>query len=543
MKITRLVIQNFRCIESFKLNISGSPIVNVIGSINGNTAKSNGAGKTSVFLAILQCLYNWNPKHPVIKDNYREGKYPYKITIDFTKDSNKYRLVNDRTENKHLVYENNLLIPLKTATQLKQYLESLLKVDEKLFAQLLYFNTHVLTEGNIKDLLSEKYILKVLNTNNLTAYSSYINKKIKDIRQEITIRSETLQTYATSLRDMANNDNLVSEEDCNSAKEELQRAVEDLQNLGSLKLPHDKNTLQADIIKCQALIQSIKNKNQEVTTLQSKIDSMISSKKCPYCQGEVISLDNLKEELEKKIESNKQDVATARDLRENTTIRKKENQSTETDYKHLHSSFLGLVNAKKDRYNKLIALYTAQQLSRDNYKLAQENHDKVQSQLKELTKDVNEWVFLLSIFKSGQITNYYLNTAVNNLQKHIDSFTRLTRFDILIVSSRSKLTYEFTDRKSGLPLKFVELSSGEQTRVALILMFGVLQSITNATIGNLNILVMDEILSFLDSEGVSFVNELLTSLEGKTTYIVSHASTVEGEKLYIDKKNNSVKEG
>jgi DNA repair exonuclease SbcCD ATPase subunit len=87
--------------------------------------------------------------------------------------------------------------------------------------------------------------------------------------------------------------------------------------------------------------------------------------------------------------------------------------------------------------------------------------------------------------------------------------------------NKGKMEYKFID--DGSVKEFSALSSGEQTRVSLLLLLATLKSIEQLLGMQINFLVFDELFGVLDDEGIHFIDNVLTELrKEKAVFVVNH---------------------
>jgi DNA repair exonuclease SbcCD ATPase subunit len=105
------------------------------------------------------------------------------------------------------------------------------------------------------------------------------------------------------------------------------------------------------------------------------------------------------------------------------------------------------------------------------------------------------------------------------------------------INSSDKLNVVITD--NGQDVEMAALSSGERARVniaALLAIRKLMQGLSNT---KTNLLVLDETIENLDSEGKERLIEVLLAEEGLNTFLISHGfSHPLLEKISVVKRNN-----
>jgi exonuclease SbcC len=92
-----LYIENFRCFDKSHIDFDKFNSALIVGVRNNNSDVSNGAGKTSIFLALEYCIFNEYPLN--MERMIRDGCKSTKIIFDFELDSVIYRIVRTRAKN------------------------------------------------------------------------------------------------------------------------------------------------------------------------------------------------------------------------------------------------------------------------------------------------------------------------------------------------------------------------------------------------------------------------------------------------------------
>jgi exonuclease SbcC len=91
-----LYVENFRCFDKSNIDFDKFDSALLIGVRDNNTEKSNGSGKTSIFLAIEYCLFNEYKLN--MERMIRDGCKTTKVQFDFIIDNIIYRIVRSRSK-------------------------------------------------------------------------------------------------------------------------------------------------------------------------------------------------------------------------------------------------------------------------------------------------------------------------------------------------------------------------------------------------------------------------------------------------------------
>lgn len=169
-----------------------------INSING----TNGASKTSIYLALAQGLYNKNPKNTRVDDvsNYVTGQ-PYEITIFFTKDNDSYKVVNSRKTGNITVEVNGKNISMKTIPQNLELIREILEVPYETFTNMTYQSTDSTLDlvEESTDSARKNFINKLLKFNELDIKLAETKDKIKALKTEVKNNEKLVETLQASV--------------------------------------------------------------------------------------------------------------------------------------------------------------------------------------------------------------------------------------------------------------------------------------------------------------------------------------------------------
>lgn len=211
----------------------------------------NGSSKTSLFLALQQALFNKNAKGAKIEDcsNSITGN-PYEIEVEFTKDSDEYRIVNSRKTGKIDLYKNGKNIALRKIPEVLKQIQEILGCDYALFADLTY--------------QSKESKLNLLDSSTNAGRAEFVNRILK---------LDELDTELARL-----NDRRKALEGKNGRIAQLQSAIESLE--GSIALPV---TVPEEVEEDESVIVKLRVKLEELlqkhTTLADEYKKLSAAAK------------------------------------------------------------------------------------------------------------------------------------------------------------------------------------------------------------------------------------------------------------------------
>jgi len=545
---------------------------------------TNGMGKSSIPLIIEEALYNKNSKgikKADIPNRYvNEG---YDISLDFTKDSDHYKIIINRKSNiKVKLLKNEQDISSHTATNTYKTLQEIIGIDFKTFSQLVYQNTNnSLQFLTATDTTRKKFLIDLLNlehyvklfdlfkeearrtTLNLTSVESKIatvekwllDNKLQDTSLypliEISIDTEEdekkLATLTNEISNISSKNKKILQ---NNTYKDMLNTV-DLSIVKNSKVTEKKSYdfLQEEIGKIQ---QAVAGSNKLLEKLEKLGDH------CPTCEQDIDSefkTSLLEQERAKKIENNKKGKEILEEIhlikennKEYENARKVEKE-WENLYRNIDNSLPTDILDQQDLEvrSSLISerLSSARKeltrISLENEKITKRNTriqvileqtDKFQEELEEATKVLNkeqELVSNLEMLKKAFSTNGLLAYKIENLVKELEELTNTYlgelsdgRFTLEFVVSNDKLNVQITD--NGNIVDILALSSGELARVNTATLIAIRKLMSSISKSKINILFLDEVINVLDDTGREKIVEVLLK-ENLNTYIVSHGWT------------------
>lgn len=175
----------------------------------------NGASKTSIYLAVVQCLFNKNPKGTKIDDvsNTVTGK-PYEITLFFDKGKDRYKIINSRKQGTIYIEYNGKNISKKTIPQNLELIKDILSDQYETFANMTYQSTDstldLLEEST--DTARKNFINKILKFDELDEMLVDVKNKAKEVKSEVASTERLLTTLESSVLPLRTVEDYISTE-------------------------------------------------------------------------------------------------------------------------------------------------------------------------------------------------------------------------------------------------------------------------------------------------------------------------------------------
>ena len=304
-----LKIENFFSHKSSEIDFSLFNSALLVGSVDGDYHKSNGAGKSVVMESILWCLYN-KSRATTMDDVITWGENRCEVSLSFSHSEKDYLVKRTRMRNTStstvdlfILEEDGKWKPLSGSTsgETNDRIVNLLKIDYKTFVNSAYFRQNDISEFATSEASKKKEILKsIVDISRWDGFEKEGKKKAKDIQTEIV----KLQAKFDALNSEVNN-LLLSEEDLSKAskllddksreKGILQDKVEALSEK-YLKMKNNIDTASWD--RAVADISTLKSSGKE---LKIRFDQVITSLTKRLEKNEALSAKILN--LEKRIKT------------------------------------------------------------------------------------------------------------------------------------------------------------------------------------------------------------------------------------------------
>jgi len=491
---------------------------------------SNGAGKTALFSAIYQGLYNKNSKDPKATITNTNNMYtgnPYKIDIEFEKSEVTYRVINDRNKNNIKILKDGVDIsPKGIANQLVE-LKNIIGFDFQTFTSLTFLNQQSL--ASIIDLTNKDNIVyQFFDIEAINTLEKSLKKRKRDRGEDLVIANSKISVIKKQLS-LANTFEVIDIEAILAQKDHqqsvlnsimLQYSSDRVKVLGNSIKMYDSKLSQLYIDK--ALLEK---EGKDVKELLEHL----SKGTCPTChqkysgdlQGTEDSLKSLKKEY--------LDIC----------IKEESLKNQRAIFEKKLSDIIDELDDKKGEVERVIRTLSVQALSAQDNNIAyakikgsidelQGELDDIEEELPEVEDDLFLLDTLIAVLKSGAVVNEYLKKYKLLFIKNFRALKKYTAFDmdITIKVDKGKLIYTFFD--GGIAKQFTSLSAGERTRVSLMLLLATLTTIEQLTNITINYLVLDELLGVLDTEGIDFLKSVLDSMrKEKSVYIITHHNEIE----------------
>lgn len=516
---------------------------------------ANGEGKSSIFSALVWCLYGKNIKGVSDVNTWKEIQPDdYKGTytdVYFQRGEDIYKVIRCQRFKDYLedgAKGNDRLILLKNAEMVD--VKGKLNIQEEINKAIgmtysLFMNSIMFGQG-LKRLIQES------NSDKKKLFEEIFNLEYLNIAKGIAIEGRT--DLLSEINQIENKSKILqSQLEDNKATYRKLKAQEKNFKSDIIKqrkeLKKERLSLTEDLMKKQKRIseevdQSLPNKinrtKKEISKVQSKIldARYLSNKPLDEVVNDIIGL----------LERHKYNTAIDK-LR---SIRKAfiDIDKYRSDLDDLRERLLNLEQTKREYGDlKSECNYIAKEIATIDNKLNNLKIEKarvISPEYKKKIKDIRmrlrkvdedyhnkdlelkdyDWLVSDPLSNNG-IKSYLFDSSLEMLNNTLASYTETLGFKIefnLDLSSTRKDFVTLIERDNHI-IEYDELSGGEKTLVNLAMAFAMHEALT-ATKG-INILFLDEVFDALSSDNIELVCSLIRKVsQGKTLFIISHLDSI-----------------
>ena len=504
LKINKVILNNYWSYGYQELEYKYDKPVLVIGERKDECFSSNGAGKSSLFEAMMWCLFAKTTKGLLANTvvNYKIGKDCF-VSVEGTVNNipfvvTRYRLHSTHKNDVHFLY-NNIDSRGATNQETNIKIEKTLNLDFEFFKQTCFFNPRTvqgfcsLSDSNKKNIL--EYIL------NLNKWEDYYNSATQELNKAVSEKESLVvklnQTKANKARFIENvyKPFLISDFKRDDMRYRL-TCVED--ELSRIKLTPVEQPRE-DVISLTA----------NARILKERINSKDN---CLTC-GQPISLDvpKLKQQLSGMLK----------------TIKSAEHQKLKYTKYLADLDKLNKLTIEKTNLEKEIDLCEKRSSNVKKLRLEvlsyQGEINLIKEVLKEYNKTINNLNVLKKAFSPKGIKSYIIKDILPYLNSRLEHYSgELTNNSIKI-----RITFDYDSNRlissinKDVPYDYANLSSGEAKRVDLCMLFSLLDLMS--TLKNRpNFIILDEIFDSLDNSGLDKVVNLLYNIKYENIFVITH---------------------
>ena len=573
-----------------KIDFVAAPLTQLVGK--------NGHGKSSIALILEEVLFNKNSKGIKKADilNRHIKDKSYTIELDFNRDDVDYTIKSSRgTAQIVKLFKEGVDISAHTATATYKMIEDILGFDHKSFAQIVYqSNASSLEFLTAPDTARKKFLIEILNLGKYTRaaevfkeVSTQLTKDIAGVQSQVNTVASWLNKYEktdltlkeiiaapeldtgliteasaleSSINSIESTNKKISQ---NNTYKQLQSKIklspipekpeEGIEGYQAevAKLSKTVSDAQSFVKKMKALHGTCPTCLSEIN--EAKVTELVSEKESEAEAAELLSTEysgrifSLKNQKTKWLEAQK----SQEDWEKYHALISTELPEALLDKQTLQQQFTELQNSitatkrkivEAEQYNKEVTAHNTKVdlVSKQLVEMNQEL-EVYSGKLHELSERMSILNVLTKTFSTTGLVAYKIESLVKDLEDITNRYVvdlSDGRFQIgFKISASDKLNVVITD--NGKDIEILALSGGEKARVNVATLLAIRKLMQTLSSSRINLLILDETVETLDTDGKEKLVEVLLHEEHLNTFLVSHGfSHPLLEKINVIKRNN-----
>lgn len=573
-----------------QIDFVSAPLTQLVGK--------NGHGKSSIALILEEVLFNKNSKGIKKADilNRHIKDKTYSIELDFNRDDIDYTIKSSRgTAQTVKLFKSGVDISAHTATATYKIIEDILGFDHKSFAQIVYqSNASSLEFLTAPDTARKKFLIEILNLGKYTRAAEVFKEVATQLTKDIAVVQSQVNTVASWLNKYEKTEltlkELIASPELNTLLITEAAALDS--SISSIESTNKKISQNNTYKQLQSKItllpipekpeEGMENYQAEVAKLSKTItdaNAFVTKMKalrgtCPTCLSDIDEAKVSELITEKETEAEKARYASSMyDVRINNIKYQKtawqDAQKAQEDWEKYHTlidtelpeilldkqtlqqQFTELQNSiaatkrkivEAEQYNKEVTAHNTKVdlVSKQLIEMNQEL-EVYSGKLHELSERMSILNVLTKTFSTTGLVAYKIESLVKDLEEITNSYlVDLSdgRFQISFkISASDKLNVVITD--NGKDIEILALSGGEKARVNVATLLAIRKLMQTLSSSRINLLILDETVETLDTDGKEKLVEVLLHEEHLNTFLVSHGfSHPLLEKINVVKRNN-----
>ena len=573
-----------------KIDFVAAPLTQLVGK--------NGHGKSSIALILEEVLFNKNSKGIKKADilNRHIKDKSYSIELDFNRDDVDYTIKSSRgTAQIVKLFKEGVDISAHTATATYKMIEDILGFDHKSFAQIVYqSNASSLEFLTAPDTARKKFLIEILNLGKYTKaaevfkeVSTQLTKDIAGVQSQVNTVASWLNKYEKTdltlkeiiaspeldtnlITEAAALDSSINSIESTNKKISQNNTYKQLQS--KIKLLPIPQKPEEGIEGYQAEVAKLSKTVSDAQAFVIKMKALHGT--CPTCLSD-IDEEKVAELIEEKTsEAEIAAVETMSYTQKIVEIKQQrtawqEAQKSQEDWEKYHAlistelpealldkqtlqqQFTELQNSiaatkrkivEAEQYNKEVTAHNTKVdlVSKQLVEMNQEL-ETYSGKLHELSERMSILNVLTKTFSTTGLVAYKIESLVKDLEDITNRYlVDLSdgRFQIgFKISASDKLNVVITD--NGRDIEILALSGGEKARVNVATLLAIRKLMQTLSSSRINLLILDETVETLDTDGKEKLVEVLLHEEHLNTFLVSHGfSHPLLEKINVIKRNN-----
>lgn len=529
----------------------------------------NGNGKSSIFGAIVWCIYGKSLKGISDVNTWKEVQPKEysgtKVEVFFQRDKDIYKITRCQNYKKVLddgakgnsrliFYENGDTVNIKSKIKLQEHIILKLGLSYQLFMNSIMFGQglqRLITESNAdkKKLFEEIFDLNFLNIakdiaqegfEEVYSESKELEYNTKNLQQEI----ESVKSTYKDLKEKEASWKTTLDEECRELKEKRDTL--------SNKLKIEKKNINKAL--SLSLDNKVKKQTHLISSLKEKLNDARSLSKMSLEEFIDIILELMqKKEYDKAYES----LLKIKSAFIKITKYQKELENANDKLYELKETRRELNEVKEtcEEYAEEIIQIDSKirKLGNESLKILSPKYKekivKLKSKLKTIEQEYQiklnklkdyEWLLKDPLGNNG-IKAYLFDSSLDLLNNTLDSYSEVLGFRISFEIDLSSTRKDFVTliERGGVIIDYDELSGGEKQVCNLAMAFAMFESMSAAR--GINIAFLDEVFESLSSDNIEIVISLIKHIfENKTLFLITHHDSLplsHSKILQVEKQN------
>lgn len=511
----------------------------------------NGSGKSSIFSAMVWCLYGKTIKGVSDVQTWKEyrGK-DYNgccVSVRFQKGDNIYQVIRcqkyekilddgSKGKDRLLFLKDAECLNIKGKTQLQQNIIDVLGLTQSLFTNSIMFGqglSRLIQESNAdkKKLFEEVFDLNYLNIargialedkNNILSQINAIESESLSLKRELDSNISMYKELRAKEKYFSDHIRSQRKELREDRKKLLNRKAEAERNLGA-STSSEITKLKSRESELQSMYRSAKEiSNIPIKDFIKDVCNLIENKQYKKALKNLQKIStafNTMDEVSEQISDIKEQIDKLRISESNYNKYKTLLENIEEDLEDVKNR---LSELKNEKLEVISPSYKAKikDIQKKLRKVDEDYHNK------ELELKDYDWLINDPLSNNG-IKAYLFDSSLDFLNHELERYSsilgfRIT-FDIDLATTRKEFV-TLIERDDHI-IEYDELSGGEKQLVDLSMALAMNQALTVSK--GINIAFLDEVFESLSSDNIELVVQLVKQVyDGKTLFLISHQDSL-----------------
>jgi DNA repair exonuclease SbcCD ATPase subunit len=525
LKFNSVEVKNFHTIEEMYFPIN--PGKHLITGLNGS-------GKSSIFEALVWCLYKRSIRG---NDPSTHGQGNLFVAVDFSVDGILHRVERSlkmtRGGSGVKLFCNGADISARIATEVDAQVESIIGISYELFiSSCVVLQGLPLSFTQFTPSLRKSVFEGVVGFSIWDNYKSKVDKKSKEL---YNVLSEKQDKFAEKEKEMVSlHAKIETLESTNKGQSDLIKSKMKIlkSEIASVEINITSLTSELSLIASpSSVFNELSAQKEKLYNLQSRSDSLESlvSGVCATCGQEYKE----KDKAQKEFEEIKQSLLSVSSSVHSINLRYEATQKAHSQKNSDINSAKTQLKLLKTQFSQLSSEFASYSLSTDAEQLKNsldklnEEVNVLQSEIQTIEKEKSHFDWMSSTLQpSSKFRTEVLVDYINIVTKTIASISP-------VIFSNTKIGLRVNDKatgieidveKDGCDIEYKQLSGGEKRRLDSIIILAIQKFLMDASGNKTNLVVLDELFENLDQEGIDSVVNTLDVIfpDSSAVHVITH---------------------